>query len=252
METSKFEKRRGRVKKKVEALRNGLDATPSPSSSVSEGLDMFPDSPLHPGFQLSPDFRPRASSNASSCGRLSPIPAVESDNQVPPISPWNHHGGGGGDFPGPNLFHTPPGGGGGMDRYGAEQLAGNLAEGMKIGEGGFLTADCRPPSHHQLAAMGNNGYSLGNAYPPGYEEFHARFTDSGKLTGGMARSPQRMLVPQPAHHELPTSYNLGNLPQGCHIHRQQPCTCHIDGLQQQQQCRRDVSINLSELKGEKH
>lgn len=49
METSKFEKRRGRVKKKVEALRNGLppDATPSPSSSVSEGLDMFPDSPLH-------------------------------------------------------------------------------------------------------------------------------------------------------------------------------------------------------------
>ena len=63
METSKFEKRRGRVKKKVEALRNGggvqADATPSPSSSVSEGLDLFPDSPLHPasGFQLSPDFR---------------------------------------------------------------------------------------------------------------------------------------------------------------------------------------------------
>lgn len=28
------------------------------------------------GFQLSPDFRQRASSNASSCGRLSPIPAV--------------------------------------------------------------------------------------------------------------------------------------------------------------------------------
>lgn len=63
METSKFEKRRGRVKKKVEAMRNGgvlpLDATPSPSSSVSEGLDQFPDSPLHPAsnFQLSPDFR---------------------------------------------------------------------------------------------------------------------------------------------------------------------------------------------------
>jgi len=82
METSKFEKRRGRAKKKVEALRNGLDATPSPSSSVSEGLDLFPDSPIHPGFQLSPEFRPRASSNASSCGRLSPIPAVESDSQL--------------------------------------------------------------------------------------------------------------------------------------------------------------------------
>ena len=62
METSKFEKRRGRAKKKVEALRNGSlqpDATPSPSSSISEGLDLFPDSPLPPtsGFQLSPDFR---------------------------------------------------------------------------------------------------------------------------------------------------------------------------------------------------
>lgn len=58
METSKFEKRRGRAKKRVEAIRTaqalgitdviGLnDATPSPSSSVSEGLDLFPDSPLH-------------------------------------------------------------------------------------------------------------------------------------------------------------------------------------------------------------
>ncbi|XP_052126710.1 forkhead box protein O [Frankliniella occidentalis] len=82
METSKFEKRRGRVKKKVDAMRNCLgatDASPSPCSSVSEGLDMFPDSPLHSSFQLSPDFRPRASSNASSCGRLSPIPSVEPD-----------------------------------------------------------------------------------------------------------------------------------------------------------------------------
>ena len=88
METQKYEKKRGRVKKKVEQLRNGLISehhTPSPSSSVSEGLDIFPDSPLHHGFNLSPDFRPRASSNASSCGRLSPIPAVENDmhdNQV--------------------------------------------------------------------------------------------------------------------------------------------------------------------------
>ncbi|KAJ0178705.1 hypothetical protein K1T71_005480 [Dendrolimus kikuchii] len=66
METSKFEKRRGRVKKKAEALRNGAtaDATPSPSSSISESLDMFPDSPMHSSFQLSPDFRQRASSNA--------------------------------------------------------------------------------------------------------------------------------------------------------------------------------------------
>ncbi|XP_068909610.1 forkhead box protein O isoform X2 [Tenebrio molitor] len=49
METSKFEKRRGRVKKKVELMRNGAlpDTTPSPSSSVSESLDLFPESPIH-------------------------------------------------------------------------------------------------------------------------------------------------------------------------------------------------------------
>ncbi|XP_050423394.1 forkhead box protein O isoform X1 [Adelges cooleyi] len=74
METPKFEKRRGRVKKVVEAIRNGLhpENTPSPSSSVSENSDMIPVSPLR-GFQFSPDFRGRASSNASSTGRLSPI-----------------------------------------------------------------------------------------------------------------------------------------------------------------------------------
>lgn len=85
METSKFEKRRGRVKKRVEQMRNGVltsktaypfqamsssdfsmsqsyfltsfssadvtgvlnDVNSSPGSSVSEGLDLFPESPLH-------------------------------------------------------------------------------------------------------------------------------------------------------------------------------------------------------------
>lgn len=79
METSKMEKRRSRVKRRVEALRNaGISTinhqTHSSSSSVSEGLDMFPDSPGL--FRLSPDFRPRASSNASSYGCFSPIPAI--------------------------------------------------------------------------------------------------------------------------------------------------------------------------------
>lgn len=116
METQKYEKKRGRVKKKVEALRNG--ATPSPSSSVhSEGQDLFPESPpLHHGFQLSPDFRPRASSNASSCGgRLSPIPAVESDmheSEMPPLSPipWN------GELPHLSYEAASVGAGGAMDR----------------------------------------------------------------------------------------------------------------------------------------
>lgn len=89
METSKFEKKRGRIKKKLEAIRNGTIA--SPGSSVSEGLDVLSGSPLHQGFQLSPDFRPRASSNASSYGggRLSPILAVESDMLLLSLSNGN-------------------------------------------------------------------------------------------------------------------------------------------------------------------
>ncbi|CAG2166367.1 unnamed protein product [Oppiella nova] len=130
METQKYEKKRGRVKKKIEALKNGLTldpTTPSPSSSVSEGLDMFPESPLHHGFQLSPEFRPRASSNASSCGRLSPIPAVENDmhdSQVPPLSPlagWSH-----GDIG--RLYGT----GSEIDQYSTEQLV-EMATTMKLG-----------------------------------------------------------------------------------------------------------------------
>ncbi|KAL1460074.1 hypothetical protein WDU94_012013 [Cyamophila willieti] len=115
METSKFEKRRGRVKKKVEALRNGV--TPSPSSSVSESLDLFPeDSPIH--FQLSPDYRQRASSNASSCGRLSPIPSQERE--------W--------------LPYTHP-------YLGAEQLAGSLEQTMKLGDPAYLSYPSPPPYH---------------------------------------------------------------------------------------------------------
>ncbi|KAI1294798.1 Forkhead box protein O [Halotydeus destructor] len=99
METQKYEKKRGRVKKKIEALRANGNTLPesntSPSSSLSEGLDTFTDSPHGhhvSSFNLSPDtFRPRTTSNASSCGRLSPISsAIEADmhdNQVPPMSP---------------------------------------------------------------------------------------------------------------------------------------------------------------------
>lgn len=58
METHKYEKKRGRVKKRVEALRNGLIIDQaSPSSSISEGIDIIPGSPLHYSFTnlASPD-----------------------------------------------------------------------------------------------------------------------------------------------------------------------------------------------------
>ncbi|GJQ72746.1 hypothetical protein Trydic_g1401 [Trypoxylus dichotomus] len=132
METSKFEKRRGRVKKKVDAIRNGLvEATPSPSSSVHEGLDDFPDSPLH-NFNLSPDFRPRTSSNTSSCGRLSPIPAVvgvEPDWSAPQFTTTNY---------------SPEIGG----NYSPDQLAGNLEQGMKLQSDyniGYLNGQTQQP-----------------------------------------------------------------------------------------------------------
>ncbi|KAJ8727544.1 hypothetical protein PYW07_001663 [Mythimna separata] len=118
METSKFEKRRGRVKKKAEILRNGAtaDATPSPSSSVSESLDMFPDSPMHSSFQLSPDFRPRVSSNASSCGRLSPIPSM-----ITTEPDW-----------GPEYTDYTSAADYSQPDFGQDELAGSLADSMKL------------------------------------------------------------------------------------------------------------------------
>uniref|UniRef100_A0AAU7B950 Forkhead box protein O n=1 Tax=Pyrrhocoris apterus TaxID=37000 RepID=A0AAU7B950_PYRAP len=160
METSKFEKRRGRVKKKVEALRSGLDATPSPSSSVSETLDIFPESPLH-GFQLSPDFRPRASSNASSCGgRLSPIPAAESE--------WA------GNY------------------YGPEQLAGSLEQNMRLNFGVQPPPPYRPPYplqsscsiHRQLLPCASCAIAP-KQQRTGYVEGESAATMMGQLMGAL-------------------------------------------------------------------
>lgn len=167
METQKYEKKRGRVKKKVEALRNGQTAaTPSPSSSVSEGLDMFPESPVHHGFH--DDFRPRASSNASSCGgRLSPIPAVESDmhdSEVPPLSPipWNVDMAHVYDTPPPTALPAPqtpttPSASG----FNTDQLVETLAESMKLrnhsGDSCFMSTDCamKPNGRSQLNTGGS-------------------------------------------------------------------------------------------------
>ncbi|CAM6031865.1 unnamed protein product, partial [Sphagnum compactum] len=184
METSKFEKRRGRAKKRVEALRNaqalGLanttvmnDATPSPSSSVSEGLDLFPDSPLHSGsFQLSPDFRQRASSNASSVGRLSPIPALVD------IEPDWQYGSNLSDFNqelSPNDSTTTTGTSTAQSSQGQaalDQLAGSLADELTIQMSfykGFTTAGqmhnqppppYQPPQPYSLHATVPHSYGI--------------------------------------------------------------------------------------------
>ena len=127
METKSYEKRRGRVKKKVEALRAALENSNSPTSTSE---DYFADSPL--AFQLSPDFRTRAGSNASSCGRLSPIQSGMEpdlhDNQVPPMSPipWGNE-----------LVDT-----GYNDSIGQyDQLVDTLVDSMKLGDSSNLGSE---------------------------------------------------------------------------------------------------------------
>ncbi|XP_014679887.1 PREDICTED: forkhead box protein O-like, partial [Priapulus caudatus] len=78
MDTQKYEKKRNRVKKKMELLQGlaaaVVGATISPTSSEpGVAAAAAVDSPLHQFSQ----FRQRTSSNASSCGRLSPIPAAD-------------------------------------------------------------------------------------------------------------------------------------------------------------------------------
>ncbi|VVC87471.1 unnamed protein product [Leptidea sinapis] len=147
METSKTEKRRGRVKKKPDALRNGIiaDTTPSPSSSISESHDIFPDSPVpqsSSGFQLSPDFRQRASSNASSCGRLSPIPSMIHSEPA-----WDT------DYPSDFTTNTDFS----LADYAQEELAGTLADSMKLHGDPFLNTYVPTTS-----SSGNYRYSYGS------------------------------------------------------------------------------------------
>ncbi|XP_044582307.1 forkhead box protein O-like isoform X2 [Cotesia glomerata] len=190
METSKFEKRRGRVKKKVEALRNGLQtdaATSSPSSSVSEGLDLFPESPLHTSsFQLSPDFRPRASSNASSVGRLSPIPSVLGEPDWTPSY---------------------------VSSYSPEQLAGNLAEAMKLES--YQMYQPSPGSQQQQQQQQHQQQQQQQQQQPPPSYFEAQqYSRNNSMRS--AASPYS-LPAQPNNHH-----------QRCSIHRLQTCSCQMN------------------------
>ena len=169
-------------------MRAGLTTTPSPSSSVSEGLDMFPESPQllhslahshgpHSHYQLqqlspSDHFRPRASSNASSLGRLSPIPAVpESEVQDGPWSPQDYS-----SRVAAGVFSQQPGSAG--DRFNPDQLVENIAESMKIRENGFPNSTTSgnggaggvnsqhssSSSSSSTTPSSSNGYSL--CHPP--------------------------------------------------------------------------------------
>uniref|UniRef100_A0A182U449 Fork-head domain-containing protein n=1 Tax=Anopheles melas TaxID=34690 RepID=A0A182U449_9DIPT len=197
METSKYEKRRGRAKKRVEAIRQqaalGLatnplnDATPSPSSSVSEGLDLFPESPLHSGnFQLSPDFRQRASSNASSCGRLSPIQSI-----VGVENTWNYTAADVADL---------------VDS--AEQAQGDVLE-LDIG-----TLD-------QLAG------SLADELTLQQNDYFKGFTQSTAMHNQPPPPPYQPPQPYSLMASVAPSYGLPQQQNQCPIHRIQHCTCML-------------------------
>lgn len=173
METSKFEKKRGRVKKKVEAMRNGIiHESHSPSSSVSEGLDHFDESPLL--FNLSPEFRARTSSNASSCGRLSPIPAIESDmhdGQVPPLSPLNHWSSA--DIDRLSCYSD-------LNEPYADKLV-ELANTMKLGSGSgsFLSVNSKSSPTNQLSPASSH-----ITLTPGYSGFGSSMSVNGGYGSG--------------------------------------------------------------------
>lgn len=199
METSKYEKRRGRARKRVEAIRQqaalGLatnplnDATPSPSSSVSENLDSFPESPLHSGnFQLSPDFRQRASSNASSCGRLSPIQSI-----VGIESPWT--------YPPElaDLANNPDDGGQTVEpelnaqgQTQLDQLAGSLADELTLQQTDFFKGFSQATTIHSQP-------------PPPYQP------------------PQ----PYSLHATVAQPFGFPQQQNQCPIHRLQQCTCML-------------------------
>ncbi|CAO1434847.1 unnamed protein product [Diamesa hyperborea] len=164
METSKFEKRRGRAKKNVEQLRNAgitrlTDVNLSPRSSVSEGFDHFPESPLHSGsFPFLNDFRQRASSNASSVGRLSPISSlgIESDwNYASTLSGYNS-----------DCTTTTP-----QHNQQLDQLAGSLADELTL-ENDFLQG------FHTASSIHNHQPPIYHPPPPPQYSFYASMGQS--------------------------------------------------------------------------
>lgn len=141
METKNLEKKRGRIKKRIDAIKaaqeNGLISS-----------EDFQDMHYHNFANLSPEFRTRAGSNASSCGRLSPIQAaVEPDlheSQVPPMSPipW-------GQELGPDDFNS-------NSNEGFTTIADSLLVGLNIGEQQGLSNDSA-----DVDMMGNNTVKQG-------------------------------------------------------------------------------------------
>ncbi|KAL7636372.1 UNVERIFIED_CONTAM: hypothetical protein RMT77_013147 [Armadillidium vulgare] len=243
---NRMEKKRGRVRKK-EGMRNSIEAPPSPN--IGDGMEYFPGSPaaasLHHPFQLSPqDYRPRASSNASSCGRLSPIPSVEADmhdSQVPPVSPspgWPDY------WPGPNHVMSHHMGRHLPEPY-TEHLVESIGEGLKLGTRDSWgphhglgphtgSSDCLKTAshpHHHHHPMNGFLTQPHNQHPPGYGGYddYSTYMPPNSQCGGstfphnqnLHHPPKEKLsmrrhirsFPVPPNLQIPSSHNV-SLPMG--------------------------------------
>ncbi|GJQ85730.1 hypothetical protein Trydic_g12136 [Trypoxylus dichotomus] len=173
METSTYENQRGRVKWKVDTIRNALvEGTCSPNSSLSDGLDVFRNFPIH-NLNVGPDFEPRPSE------RLPPIPAVvgmELDGSASQFATSNY---------------SPVVGG----NYSSDQLADNLQQGMK------------------LESDYNIGYLDGPAYTLSYGSYSCRDLNASHATSpyGLSQYPIHRL--QISDISKPPSNNLSTTPQ---------------------------------------
>lgn len=223
METKNLEKKRGRIKKRIEAIRNAQE-----NGTLSS--EDFADLHYHNFQNLSPEFRTRAGSNASSCGRLSPIQAaVEPDlheSQVPPMSPipW-------GPEMGPDDFNS-------NSNEGYSTIADSLLVGLNIGEQGVSndSTDVEMMGNNSVkpAIMSGMRFNSQNSYdsafnnlpaPPPYSDHMQQQQntqpgtvlnlDSPRSYTNMSPSPmyQENMMPSPRPMMPGSSNNLGIITQ---------------------------------------
>ncbi|KAI8520716.1 Forkhead box protein O3 [Branchiostoma belcheri] len=227
---SKYEKKRGRAKKKAQEARDAAAAANagsptgkwpgSPQDSKSEGgtpsgdgnLSVSTASPL--SFNIS-DFRQRTSSNASSLsGRLSPImgPDLDDDNQVPPMSPgWSDFGSNSNLSYGTSDFLNQS----------TDQLTQSLQQTMKLNSPDQLLGDSGLSGMSSMDSVGSLGLGGFDSQPdPFMRRCHsvgsrAQLPSPRRQNTGYSTPPPSfkspfspLPVPQPAHSPNPQQGSL--------------------------------------------
>lgn len=198
---AKWDKKRGRAKKKAEEKAKNCYQN---SSQKNEGADDQNSLPFSLG-----DFRSRTSSNASSCGRLSPIMAREDladmhDREAPPMSPTPYVD----HIDAPHHFDT--------DSTHPVDLADLAALSINAG----MNSPHRPDRMDQLPIPN---------FPPNGGHYHNTGANNGNGYHSIY-SPQSSTYSNP---ELSPGQNGGQSPYSSYS---QPATPVMSPLSQQRQC----------------